>query len=226
MSDWIDRGSYFEHNAPQGSQKWLDARIGRVTGSESGALAGLSNFKTAEKTGKTICGLEENNLNIDIMAHGTKTEPIARRWYEKTFKCKVIERGLCVPKSDYRIGASVDGEIEGEDGILEIKCPQKMYKPLQIYNENVKSGWKVPINYHDHIFPSHYCQMLQGMHVLNKKFCDYVVYCTSTGEVFTQRIPFNKVYWDHHYSILKRNYSLYVSPHLKLKKMAYPIWPY
>lgn len=222
---WVDRGSYYENVAHQGSPKWLEARKGRVNGSNTGGLAGKSSFKSVEETGKIIAGVIEEQFkqkNIDAMAHGHKFEKIAREWYEKKYNCKVIERGLAVCKTDYRIGVSIDGEIVGQEGILEIKAPLKLWKPILQYMDAKSSGWKPPANYHDHIWESHYCQMQQGMFILKKKYCDYIVYSTEDRQVFTQRIFFDPVYWNNHYSIIKQNYELYVKPHLE---DTYPLSP-
>jgi hypothetical protein len=34
------------------------------------------------------------------------------------------------------------------------------------------------------------------MAILNKKYCDYVVFCPLEGKVYLERIPFNAKYWD------------------------------
>ena len=108
MAQWIDRGSYYEHTSPQGTDPWKNARFGRVNSSNSGGFAGESNFKTVEQIGKYIAGVESEvflSKNIAAIDHGKNTEPIVRRWYENKYKCKILERGLCVPKKDYTIGA-------------------------------------------------------------------------------------------------------------------------
>jgi putative phage-type endonuclease len=226
--EWIDRGLYWEHKAKQGTQEWKNARIGRINSSNSGGMVGNSNFKNKnpEQIGKYIAGIEEEifeQKSLDAMHYGTKMEPFARNWYEKNYNCKVIERGLCVDKNDFRIGASIDGEVENSSIIIEIKCPKKMYNPLKLYMQNISHGWKPPSNYYDHIWESHFSQMQQGMHVLKKEFCDYIVYCPEEQKIFTQRIPFDLSYWNNHYSILIKNYDLYILPYL-IKN--YPICPF
>ncbi len=223
---WIDRGSFYEHTSKQGTESWLNARIGRINGSATGAMAGISIFKSSEKMGKIIAGIEEEvfeQKNIELMNHGKKTEPIARKWYEEHYKCDVMERGLCVPKCDYEIGASIDGDVLGTDGIIEIKCPVKMYGPILNYIDLIKNGkWKPPSNYRGHIWKTHYSQIQQCLFVLGKSWCDYIIYCTTTSQVFVQRIPFNAEYWENHYKTIKETYGKYVKPHLKL---GYSITP-
>ena len=217
VSEWIDRGRYLENKSKQGSEAWLKARIGRITSSTGGTLLGKSQFKTPEEIGRIIAGVEKEIFapkNIEYMAHGSKFEFYARRWFEETYKCKVIERGLCVLKDNPIIGASVDGDIVGTDGCIEIKCPQKMYRAISTYTENVSLGWVPPADYFDHIFPAHLHQCMQCSYVLGKKYCVYIVYCVDTQQVFTQKIPFSQEYWDANYPTLKKNYDLYVKPYL------------
>ena len=226
-SSWKDCGVFWEHSAPQGTEEWKNARKGRINSSNSGSMSGQNNFKTPEEAGKIIAGVEEDNFSqksIEVMAHGTKYEPYARNWYEKKYNCKATERGLCVSKYDITIGASVDGDIIGTDKIIEIKSPQKMYTPILNYLENIDHGWKPEKNYVDHIWKSHFCQIQHAMFVLDKKYCDYIVYCTSTSQIFTQRIKFDPDFWKQHYLKIKENYKLYVQPYLA--GTPYPIIPY
>lgn len=224
-SNWRDHGPYWEHLAPQGDEEWLKVKVGRASTSVSGALVGKSSFETAEEAGQYLAGYKEKEFSEKskyVMSHGTNTEPEARNWYCNTYKCDVVERGLIVPKWDPTLGASVDGDVIGTDGIIEIKCPLKMYGPIKRYMDHISNGWKPPKNYYDHIWSTHFSQVQHGMAVMGKKWCDYVVYCTTDGSIFTQRIPFIEEYWVQHYAKLKENYSKYVVPYLK---PGYPIIP-
>ena len=159
---WIDHGTYLEYSAPQGDDAWLEGRKGRTTTSVSGAMANRSRFKTAEEQGRIIAGVYKEEFTpeaIERMAHGTNTEAEARNWYSKICGHNIEERGLIVPKWDCTIGASIDGDIIGTDGIIEIKCPIKMYYPLEQYMDQKKSGWSPPSNYYKHIWPTHFDQI-------------------------------------------------------------------
>lgn len=221
---WKNEKYYWEHLSRQGSQEWLNARKGRVTGSVAGALVGRSRFKTPEDQGLIIAGVvtETFNGNDEIMQHGTLTEPFARDWFAKKYNYNIVERGLIVPKWDPTLGASVDGDILNTDGIIEIKCPLKMYKPIQIYMDHKANG--IHIDGYNHIWKTHYDQMQLGMVVMNKKWCEYIVYCTPYSSVFTQKIPFDKDYWEKSlYPKIKTNYKKLVLPHLA--NTVYPIVP-
>ncbi len=222
---WIDHGSYWESKAPQGDQEWLDVRFGRTTGSISAAMANRSRFKTAEEQGKIIAGVVEEyftEAELERMGHGTDTESTVRNWYAQYSKQRIEERGLIVPKSDPTIGASIDGDIVGTDTIIEIKCPLTMYYPLRQYMDQMSTGWVPRPDYFKHIYPTHFAQMQHGMAVMGKKHCIYIVYCTTDSKVFTQKIPFDPVYWSQHYKKIKENYKKYVEPYLDGR---YPIMP-
>lgn len=117
-------------NIEQGTQEWLDARSGVVTGSRfkdivTPAKAELSkSSKTymhelvAERMGATVSFYQN-----DHMKRGNELEPDARTAYEFIKDCKVDEVGFCLHDSKL-IGVSPDGLI-GEDGGLEIKCPKE-----------------------------------------------------------------------------------------------------
>jgi hypothetical protein len=221
----MDHGSYWELKAPQGDPIWKDGRYGRITTSVSGAMAGRSNFKTVEEQGLIIAGTKEEiftNAESERMNHGTNTESDARNWYSNTINNQIVERGLIVPKWDLTLGASVDGDILNTDGIIEIKCPLSMYYPIKQYMDQLKTGWVPRPDYFKHIWPTHYDQMQHAMAVMGKKYCVYIVYCTTESMVFTQKIPFDSEYWSKHYQKIKENYEKYVKPYLGDK---YPILP-
>lgn len=223
MSKWIDQGSFYEHNVPQGDPEWLRARIGRITTSIIGALVGHSNLKTPQQAGLIIAGKVVETFDEEhqeFVEHGKRTEPIARDWFQKSNNFNIIERGLCVPKFDLLLGASVDGDVIDADMIIEIKSPQKIYSGIKLYLENCEIGWKPPKNYIGHILKTHYDQMQLGMKVLNRKYANYIVYCTFSGDCFVQKVLFDEKYWNEFlYPTAKRNYELYVLPHLDKTEM-------
>lgn len=205
--NWIDCGDYFLNTEKQGTRGWLAQKNGRLSPSRMGAAIGLSSrFETPEEVALDITGIKPKTFteeSLRVMNLGTINEPVARTWYEDNTGYRVKEVGFAVPKWDYRIGGSTDGIVfirneetsnyEESDGIVEIKCPEKMYWPLIVHIEKLNSGWIPPSPYyHDHIWPSHYTQMQGYMKILNKKWCDYIVYSLTTRKVYVERIIFNE----------------------------------
>lgn len=225
MSEWVDQGNYWEHTSSQRDERWKEVRLGRITTTASGPMAGHSSFKTIEEQSFLIAGIKEqvfDKESLERMNHGTEMEPYVRNWYAKKYNYRIVERGLTVPKWDPLLGASVDGDILETDGIIEIKCPVKMYGPLKQYTDQVNVGWKPQPSYVKHIWPTHYDQMQHAMVVLGKKWCTYIVCSTTDKCVFVQKIDFDPVYWENHYRTLKENYEKYIRPHLR---NGYPIMP-
>lgn len=222
---WIERKTYWEHTGNQGTDDWKEARKGRSNTSDSGIMTNHSIYKTPEEHGKVIAGIKESifdDKSKELMAYGHKHEPDARKWYETNFNITVTERGLIVPKSDITIGASVDGDIENTDAIIEIKCPKKMYKRLQQHINDLEIGWEPPKDYYGYINKTHLDQMQQAMYVTGKKRCIYIVYCPEENKIFTETVHFLHDYWEENYVVIKENYNKYVRPYLK---KGYPIIP-
>lgn len=199
--EWEEQEKYFICNALQRSDKWHLERKVRVTASNFGTAAGFNKYKTVEELVQEFTtGYRKPVSDFCQMAmeHGTKYEEEARIKYEKYEKVKVIEYGLVIPKWDMSIGASVDGVVIGTDGIIEIKCPQRMYKNLLNYIEDVNNGIEFPPFYKGHIEPTHYCQMQGCMEILDKNWCDYVVYYKKGDESKMKivRIERDRTFWN------------------------------
>ena len=196
---WIDCGDFYLSTTPQGCDVWKEEREGRVTGSTSGGIIGKSRFTDPDKEARYLAGIDQKEFTeyqLMIMKEGNIMEPEARDHYVEETGYTVYERGLIVPKWNPFIGVSVDGDVIDTNGCLEIKCPQKMYKPLIDYYNKINSGHKFPPFFHSHIWDSHYCQMQLGMAVLGKDWFDYKVYCPNEGQSFRQRVLWNQEYWE------------------------------
>lgn len=171
-SKWRDCEEYWIYDEEQRTPGWLLVRRGRASGSTFAACIGDSNFDTPEEQASYSSGRVEKEFTekqLEAMNFGTITEDEAREWYEKSYQVKVEEKGMVVPKWNMNLGVSVDGVVfnlngnEGE-GIIEIKCPKRMYWNLKQY-----SSLENKPNDFDHIFKSHYAQMQLGMAVWKKK---------------------------------------------------------
>ncbi len=65
---------------------------------------------------------------------GNIYEGPVRDYLAKKLGSEIKETGFAIWKKDPRFGASLDGIINDEVGI-EIKCPQRMYRPILEYLE-------------------------------------------------------------------------------------------
>ena len=111
----------------QGSDEWLQARCGVVSGSNfskvfttAGKLStsreGLINQLIAEN----LVGSPTETFKSEAMQRGNELEPQARAMFEMLMDVEVKEVGFAIME-DHRIGCSPDG-LFGDTG-LEIKCP-------------------------------------------------------------------------------------------------------
>jgi predicted phage-related endonuclease len=116
------------------------------------------------------------------MEWGTATEPQARIAYELYREVFVDEIGFIDHPTIAMSGASPDGFV-GEDGLVEIKCPESKTQMETLLNQ------KVPNKYQP--------QMQWQMACTGRKWCDFVSFDPRMPEnlqIFVQRVERNDVY--------------------------------
>lgn len=115
----------------QGSEEWLQARLGKVTASrvvdimpsvKTGRYNASRKNYMAEKVIEILTGKPIDNYVSTAMDWGTETEPLARSAYELETGNMVEEVGFIEHPTMKNFGASPDGIIS-ETLVLEIKCP-------------------------------------------------------------------------------------------------------
>lgn len=116
------------------------------------------------------------------------------KWYENTYHVTVEKIGTLIPKWDNRIQTVIDGIVN--DGIIDIRRSNTMYKSLTHHTEKINNGWIPEKYYHDHMFDDHYIQMQANMKICNKLWCDYIVFVKQGNQVYTERVYFNEKYWN------------------------------
>lgn len=149
-------------NCNQGSSEWLQARLGKLTASDSQAIAtagkGLETL-CIEKVAQRLTGKAEEGYKSPAMQKGNDLEAEARNAYEIETGNLVTQVGFC--ELDEDVGASPDGMVE-DDGLVEIKC-----KTDTVFVKELLS---------DEIDTAHVWQMQFQMWVTDRKWCEYVVY--------------------------------------------------
>lgn len=131
------------HAVVQGSEEWLQLRLGIPTASEFERIITPAKMETKDGVikgwnptkGETrrryqvklvtelILGCSLDDINTASMQHGKDWEPKARRAYEMLNGVDVEECGFC-ELDDHSAGASPDGFVSDE-GSVEIKCPER-----------------------------------------------------------------------------------------------------
>jgi exodeoxyribonuclease (lambda-induced) len=114
--------------APQGTDEWLNARRGRITGSQFKVTRDrLKNGEYTSKaklyamdTARERCGGKAADVYVNsAMRFGSEQEPLARVAYEDATGLLVEEVGFAFT-TDGKFGASPDGLVD-HDGMVEIK---------------------------------------------------------------------------------------------------------
>jgi len=115
--------------AEQGTQEWLDARLGIPTASNFSRVCTPKTMKRSssqdgyldELLAEWMIGASLDSDITDLMLRGMELEGDARRLYQFQRDVDVQQVGLCLT-DDRRVGASPDALV-GEDGGLELKSP-------------------------------------------------------------------------------------------------------
>lgn len=214
--------TYYLLDCKQGSPDWHYLRKGRITASNLGKIMGIMNVcerapycedEKPETLASNLVGKTKEKHTEEAMKRmklGNDFEPIIRDYLCKYLKCEIKETGFAVYKNDKRFGASLDGIIDDDTGI-EIKCPQRMYKPLLRYMDR-KDEDKKDDDY-SHIWKSHYYQMLMNGVVTGRKNMIYAVYGIEDEEIFIQNVKVNYDEWEKEvYPKAVEFYEKYMAP--------------
>jgi len=155
--------------SPQGSEAWLLARKGRITGSRfkdardrtaKGALSSKATLYALDTARERFGGSAAPNYVNAAMRTGTEQEPIARMQYEAETGNVVLEAGFAYT-ADGRFGASVDGLV-GTDGMVEIKT---MVSSDTLFTAVVHQDYSAYID-----------QINGSLWLLDRKWCDLILW--------------------------------------------------
>jgi len=151
----------------QGSEEWLAIRVGKVTASrvadviartKTGWGASRANYM-AELIAERLTGEPAEKFTNGAMKWGTENEPDARIAYEFRTDAEVVQVGFIPHPTIPMTGASPDGLV-GEDGLVEIKCPNTATHIDTLISQAVPSKYVT--------------QMLWQMACTGRQWCDFV----------------------------------------------------
>lgn len=174
----------------QRSEEWFAIRIGKVTASrvadvlaktKSGYSASRDNYM-AQLVCERLTGQKADGFTNAAMQWGTETEPLARAAYEALKDVLVDEVGFVPHPTIKMAGASPDGFV-GQDGLIEIKCPNTATHIDTLLSESV------PTKY--------FTQMQFQMACTGREWCDFVSFDNRLPEelqLFVKRVPRDDVY--------------------------------
>lgn len=172
------------HRCDQYSPEWWAIHEGKMGASHAQAIAangaGLKTYIRDDIMGPKYSKADKKSYSNKSMERGLELEPSAAMVYEFTTGILLKEVGF-VEYNDF-IGVSPD-RLAGEDGLVEIKCPEdKAYFNL-LLDEKIDSKY--------------YWQMQMQMLVCEKVWCDYVCYNPNYDQsLFIKRVLPDKEKFD------------------------------
>jgi putative phage-type endonuclease len=174
----------------QRSDEWFAARIGKVTASrvadvlaktKTGYSASRENYM-AQLVCERLTNQKADGFTSVAMQWGTETEPLARISYEVAQNVLVDEVGFVPHPSIIMAGASPDGLV-GDDGLLEIKCPNTATHIETLLSQTVPGKYNT--------------QMQFQMACTGRSWCDFVSFdnrLPSELQLFVKRVPRDNMY--------------------------------
>ena len=169
----------------QRTDDWFAARLGKVTASslykvlaktKTGYGADRGNYMT-QLVLERVTGSKAESYTNASMQWGIDQEPFARAAYEATTGVMVDEVGFIPHPTIEAAGASPDGLV-GDDGMVEIKCPDSKTALECWLSENPVDG-------------KYFAQMQWQMRCANRSWCDYVVFdprMPAKAQLFIKRV--------------------------------------
>ena len=174
----------------QGTEEWFTIRIGKVTASrvadviaktKTGYSASRDNYM-AQLVCERLTGQKGESFTNAAMQHGVETEAYARAAYEALQDVLVDEVGFVPHPTIEMAGASPDGLV-GEDGLIEIKCPNTATHIDTLLSQTVPGKYNT--------------QMQFQMACTGRKWCDFVSFDNRLPEelqLFVTRVPRDEVF--------------------------------
>jgi putative phage-type endonuclease len=174
----------------QGTEEWFTIRIGKVTASrvadviaktKTGYSATRDNYM-AQLVCERLTGQKGESFSNAAMQHGTETEPLARLSYEVATNVLVDEVGFVPHPTIEMAGASPDGLV-GDDGLLEIKCPNTATHIETLLSQSVPGKYNT--------------QMQFQMACTGRQWCDFVSFDNRLPDelqLFVKRVPRDTVF--------------------------------
>jgi predicted phage-related endonuclease len=158
--------------APQRSPEWFAARLGRLTGSRADDVISEPTKAGKERVGRRNLRVQlalerlvghtmESDYQSWEMRQGIEREPEAREFYE-AITGSIVEQTGFLRSEEYLVGCSLDGHVDGMEGIIELKCPTPA-----IHLEALRYN-RVPQEYMG--------QVWHNLWVSGAKWCDWMSY--------------------------------------------------
>jgi len=176
-------------NIQQKTPEWFALRLKYpLTASNAQAIAnqgkGLETLVWEKMTERFSIADKERYSNKDL-ERGVELEPLAREMYELETGNKVEEIGFVINEKVSSVGgASPDGKITGQKGLLEIKCFDDKKHFQMIVDKKEKGDFKIESEYE--------WQMQMQMLFTEEEWADFLAYNPN----FKESLLIKRVYAD------------------------------
>ena len=189
-----------EQEPKQGTEEWFAQRLGKFSASTFGdcmgngkakadnfTLTGLSLIR--EKISERLTG-QRTEISGKALDWGTDHEEEAIKFYEKQTGLRINEAPF-VPLENFEdeAGGSPDGFIEGENGIIEVKCPYISANHIAALIEH---------NIPKKSYAQYYTQIQFNLMCTEADYCDFISYdprmIDDKHKMFVLRIPRDEAY--------------------------------
>ena len=94
----------------------------RLTASHFGAIVKITDRRDIFKFCEEMYD-PKNLIKVPAIRHGLTYESVALKKFSEMTGKKVLKSGFCIDPELPFLGASPDGFVEGEDAVVEVKCP-------------------------------------------------------------------------------------------------------
>lgn len=168
----MPKGQVYHRDLVQGSEEWLQARLGFLTASEMKLIMTPSTLKPAnnkdtrthvfELLSQRITGFVPEQPETWDMLRGRDDEVYAREAYREHF-AEVEDMGFITnDRWGFTLGYSPDGMV-GDDGLIEIKSRKPKFQAETIIKNAVPDDFIL--------------QLQTGLLVSERKWIDFISYC-------------------------------------------------
>lgn len=172
------------HDVQQTTEEWIKLRLGVPTASNFSRIMTPAKMQLSKSADKYIAELIGEKLSPFMperaetftsraMQWGQQTEAEARSYYAMDRNAKVTNGGFCTT-GDGKLGCSPDGLV-GDDGCLEIKCPEPGTHVQYLMDGGVPDDYKPQV--HGHLI------------VTGRAWCDFLSYAIGMPPLLVRVVP-------------------------------------
>ena len=129
----------------QGSEEWKNLRLGKATASNFSKIVTSAGKESAtlpkyalELASQLLLIEPEETYKNEVMQRGNDLEPLARQAYQE-HSLNLVEEITFFDCDDW--GYSPDGLV-GDDGLIEIKCPQATTHTKYLFDDKLPTEYK------------------------------------------------------------------------------------